>query len=535
VNELAGTGALVRLIVRRDRLLLPAWIGLAALLAFASAASFARLYPTADALRAYAAETAGNPAVVALLGPVFAPTVGGLVAWRWTMQGLAVVGVASLLTMIRHTRGDEEAGRREVLGSAVVGRLAPLAAALLVTGAADLLAGAVVAAGLIGLGLPAAGSIALGLSVAAAGCTVAAIAGVAAQATRGAGAARGIAGGVFVLLYVLRAVGDVSAIDGGPAWPGWLSPVGWTRSVRPFAGEQWWVFGLFGVAVAALCVVAFVLCGRRDLGQELLPEAAGPARAAPYLSSPVALAWRLQRGLLVAWTAAFAVLGVAFGYVVRTVADLLSLNTGLLAFFTGIGGGAPPGDVVFHLYFLTFGPLVAVYAMLATLRVRSEEVTMRADPVLAAGVTRVQFMGSHLLLATLGPLVILGVLGASAGFIYGATGGDVGHQLPRVLAGALVYLPAVWVMVGIAALQLGLAPGRAFIPWVAWLGFGVVDFVHERRLAADWLAGISPFAHVPRVLLGDQLQVAPLVGLLAVAALLVVLGVRAFQTRDLGG
>jgi ABC-2 type transport system permease protein len=534
MNELLGTGALVRLIVRRDRLVLPAWIGLAALLAFASAASFARLYPTAEALQAYAAETASNPAVVALLGPVFAPTVGGLVAWRWTMQGLMVVGVASLLTVIGHTRGDEEAGRRELLGSTVVGRQAPLLAVLLVTSAANLLTAALVAAGLIALGLPATGSIALGLSVAAAGCTVAAIAGLAAQVTRSTGAARGIAGGIFGLLYVLRAVGDVSGIDGGPAWLGWLSPVGWTRSVRPFAGEQWWVFGLFGVAATALWVLAFGLSARRGLGQGLLPEAAGPAGAAPYLSSPVALAWRLQRGMLLAWTAAFGVMGLAFGYVARTVADLLSLNTGLLDFFTSISTSAPPSDVVFHLYFLTFGPLIAVYAILATLRVRSEEVAGRADPVLAAGVTRAHYVGSHLLLAALGPAVILGVLGASAGFAYGMTAGDLGHQLLRVLAGALVYLPAVWVMVGIAALQLGLMPNRAFVPWVAWLGFGLVDFAHERQFVSEWAYRISPFAHVPKVLLGDQLQVAPLIVLLAIAALLVLAGVRAFNRRDLG-
>jgi ABC-2 type transport system permease protein len=298
---------------------------------------------------------------------------GGLVAWRWSIQGLFVVGVASLVSVIRHTRGDEEAGRRELLGATVVGRQAPLVAALLVAGAANLLVAAAVAAGLTGLGLPVVGSVALGLSVAAAGCMVAALAGLAAQVSPSAGVARGIAGGAFALLYLMRAVGDVSGATDGPAWLAWLawlSPVGWLRAVRPFAGEQWWVVGLFGGATAALCVLAFWLCRRRDLGQGLLPEPPGPAAAAPSLSSPVALAWRLQRGMLLAWTATFAVVGIAFGYVARTVADLLGLNPGLLAFFTSISGHAPPSDVVFHLYFLTFGPLVAIYAILARVRDR---------------------------------------------------------------------------------------------------------------------------------------------------------------------
>jgi hypothetical protein len=33
-----------------------------------------------------------------------------------------MVGLISLLTVIRHTRVEEETGRRELLGSAVVGR-----------------------------------------------------------------------------------------------------------------------------------------------------------------------------------------------------------------------------------------------------------------------------------------------------------------------------------------------------------------------------------------------------------------------------
>ncbi len=158
MNALAGTGALIRLILRRDRIVLPIWIVLVALLAIGIAASFAELYPTAQALQAAADEVAGSPAVVALLGPVFAPTLGGLTAWRWTMQGVFLVGLASLLTVIRHTRTEEETGRRELLGATVVGRQAPLSAALMVTLGADLVLAGIVAGGLISVGLPAAGA-----------------------------------------------------------------------------------------------------------------------------------------------------------------------------------------------------------------------------------------------------------------------------------------------------------------------------------------------------------------------------------------
>jgi ABC-2 type transport system permease protein len=118
--------------------LFASWIVLTALLALGSAASFASLYPTAELQQAYATETAGSPAVVALVGPIFAPTLGGVVAWRWTIQGLFLASLASLPIVIRHTRADGQAGRHELLGSTVVGRHAPLTAVLAVTFAANL-------------------------------------------------------------------------------------------------------------------------------------------------------------------------------------------------------------------------------------------------------------------------------------------------------------------------------------------------------------------------------------------------------------
>jgi ABC-2 type transport system permease protein len=158
MNAFTGTSTLIRLILRRDRFALPIWIGIVALLAAGVASSFVTLYKTAEEIQTVVAESAGSPATAALLGPVYAPNVGALVAWRWTMQGVIVLGLFSLFTVIRHTRTDEQAGRHELIGSAVVGRHASLTAALIVTLGADLVLAALVAGLLTGLGLPAAGA-----------------------------------------------------------------------------------------------------------------------------------------------------------------------------------------------------------------------------------------------------------------------------------------------------------------------------------------------------------------------------------------
>jgi ABC-2 type transport system permease protein len=121
----------------------------------------------------------GTPGLLTTLGPVFGATLGAITVWRAGIV-YVIVGLASLFTVIRHTRTDEEAGRRELLGATVIGHNAPLAAILLVTFGADLLLGAALAAGMIGLGLPAAGSVAYGLSMAATGWTFAAVGAVSA-------------------------------------------------------------------------------------------------------------------------------------------------------------------------------------------------------------------------------------------------------------------------------------------------------------------------------------------------------------------
>src|SRR5260370_17507686 len=210
LNSLVGTSALIRLILRRDRIVLLAWVVGFALLVIGVAAAVPGTYPGAQARQAFASETAGNPTEIMTLGPIFDSSIGGITAWRvrgWVALG---IGWSGLLTLIRHTRVEEESGRRELLGSTVVGRDAPLTAALLVTLGASLVRAALTAGGLSCLGLPVAGSIALGFTLAAAGWVLAAISPLFAQLTQSAGAARGLAGGVLTLFYVIRAVGDAA-------------------------------------------------------------------------------------------------------------------------------------------------------------------------------------------------------------------------------------------------------------------------------------------------------------------------------------
>jgi len=527
MTAFTGIGPLVGLIVRRDRLRLALWIGALAAVAAATAVALARLLPTADARALFAAGITGNAAVVALIGPVFdATSIGGLTAWRLGSLGATVVGLMSLLTVVRHTRAEEEAGRRELVGAAAVGRHAALAAALATTAAADLLLAALVAGGLAACGLPLAGSLALGASFATTGWLFAAIAAVAAQLVENARAASAIAGATLGVAYVARAVGDSGR--GALSWLSWASPIGWAQRVRPFAGERWWLCALATAVAAALAALAAVLSARRDLGAGLLRGRPGPATASPRLRSPLALAWRLQRTTLFSWTIAFAAIGAALGGVAHSVADLLDSSPRMRLLIATLGSAGDITDAYFAATFGVLGLVAAGHALQATLRLRSEEEDARAEPVLAASVSRVRWASGHLLFAALGPALALAAAGTAAGLVHGGP-----DDIPRLLAAALAQLPAVCVLVAIAVALFGLAPRYTRASWGALAAFLLLGQLGRLLQLPTWLLDLSPFLHIPH-LPGGPVALTPLLALLAIAAALTAAGLVAFRRRDVG-
>ncbi len=531
-GTLTGTGNLIRLILRRDRFLMPLWVVVFPLVVAGYVTSFSDLFPTPAELQQYADASRGNASFVALYGQLHGSSLGQLVNWRAGFIPV-MVGLASLLTVIRHTRTEEEAGRRELLGATVVGRHAGLAAALISTVGANVVMGVLLAALMIGQQLPTAGSTAMGLEFAAAGAIFATVGAVAAQLTESAGSARGIAITVLGAVYLLRVVGDVSEISGGGlGWAAWLSPIGWVQRLSPYQDEQWaWLLPAV-LVTALLSWVAVALSARRDIGSGLLAARLGPAEAAPSLSTSLALAWRLHRGLLAGWAAAFAALGVVLGGVANGVGDLVGTNQALKDVFARIGGREGLVDAYLVSIMVILGLITAAYAIQATLRLRTEETAGRAEPVLATAVGRLQWAASHLVFAVLGPAVVLLISGLFAGLTYGASIGDVAGQVPRVIAAAAIQLPAVWVLAALAVALVGLLPRLAAVSWGVLVVCLLIGLVGTAIQLNHWLLDLSPFTHIPH-LPGGDVAAMPVVTLLVIAAVFGAAGLAGLRRRDI--
>jgi ABC-2 type transport system permease protein len=527
MSAFTGTGALVRLALRLDRVRLPVWALVIGLLPAGTAAQYLKLYPTPESLQGVSG-VISNPSLVALSGPLFAVSVGGLTAWKIGVTELILAVLMSALTVVRHTRTEEETGRAELLGAGVVGRYAQLSAALITAGLADLAIVVLVALGLIGTGLPAAGGLAMGLSIGLTGLVFAALAALAAQLTEGTRAAIGLATAVLGGGYVLRAVGDT-----GPTWLSWLSPIGWAIRMRPYAGERWWVVGLFAGLGVVLTGVAYLLAGRRDLGAGLLPARPGPAYGAPALRSPLALAWRLHRGTLIGWVVALAVWGVVMGGAAEAISHGFTASQQATDLLARLGGRKGLADAFLAASLGITGLAAAAYTVQATLRLRAEESAGRVEPLLATRVGRLRWAASHLVFALLGTALLMAVTGAAGGLAYGLQVHDAG-QVPRVLGAALVQVPAAWVLAGAGTALFGLAPRLvAALTWAALLACAVLLELGVLLGLSHWFVDASPFGHVPK-LPGSAFTATPLLWLTGVTAVLVAAGLAGFRRRDVG-
>ncbi|MFC4944962.1 ABC transporter permease [Pseudonocardia sp. GCM10023141] len=526
--SLTGTGALIRLGLRRDRVLLPLWIAALVAVAAGSAASVVALYPTAGALAQTATALNATPSLLALYGPLYDPTsLGALAMWKPAGSGAVIVGLLALFTVVRHTRAEEESGRQELLGATVVGRGAELTAALCIAAGTAVVLGLLTAAALLPTGLGVAGAVAFGAAWTGCGLVFAAIGGLVAQLTRSARAARGLGIAAIVVAFGLRAVGDST----GPGWLTWLSPFGWVQLVRAFQGERWWVLLLpVGLAVV-LAAAAHLLDSRRDVDAGMLPDRAGPATASG-LGSALALAWRLQRGVLAGWAVGFLLFGFVLGNVATGAGGLLD-DPQLREIIVALGGQQALTDAFLAVDLGVMGMLAAAYAVQATLRLHGEERALRAEAVLAGPVGRIRWAAGHLVVVGAGTTALMAVAGAAAGWASGLPAGSAGHDALRLAGAALVQLPAIWVLVGVVMVLFGVIPRAVAGAWVMFGAFLLIGELGPVLRAPQWLMDLSPFTHTPR-LPGPDFTATPLVWMALVALVAIAAGLSGIRHRDVG-
>jgi ABC-2 type transport system permease protein len=335
----------------------------------------------------------------------------------------------------------------------------------------------------------------------------------------------GIGGLVLGAAFLVRAIGDV-----GNHAVSWLSPIGWAQKTRPFAGDEWWAFLVIIVATALLAWLASGLARRRDLGAALVAPRPGPARASPSLGAPLGLATRLQRGSVIGWSAGMVALAVSYGSITDSINDFIKDNKSLTDIVAAQGNGTL-AEQYLAMSFRILALVATGFAIQSALRVHGEEAAGRAESVLATPVSRTSWAASHLVLAFGGSLVVLLLSAAAFGVADAAVTGHA-DAIGDAVIGLVAFAPAVWVLVGLVVVLVGVFPRATVVAWGALGVCFVIGMFGQLLDLPTWVQDVSPFQHVPQYPVAD-IDPVPLVLLCAVAVALTAAGLAGLRRRDL--
>lgn len=528
-GTLAGTGTLIRFILRRDRIRLPAWLlGITALLGYVSAV-LSEVYQTRAQLQDAGRFIGGSFGAV-FSGPGYGLddlTLERAIVGAYSLWFFVLTALMNMLLVSRHTRLDEQHGRAELIRANVVGRHAPLTAVLIVAAGANgllaLMVGGAMAANDYGAG----DGLLFGAGIGAVGLVFAGITALTVQVTEYSRTAVGLAGAALGAAWAIRAAGDLIREHGSPL--SWCSPLAWSQQTRPYVDARWWPLLLsLGLATAA-AAAGYAVSTRRDVGAGLVAPRAGRPAAAPWLRSPLAVAFRQQRASLIWWTAALAAAGFLWGAVAESMADPADMDPDRIEMFGGSLDSLVDGYLGVVALFTS--ALAGIMVILSVQTVRGEETKGRVEPVLATATSRWAWLGSHLLVVAVGLVGLLLVVGFTTGVGAALAAGDAGY-VGEMVAAYLVHAPGLLILLGIAALLFGLLPRAIGAAWLV-LGYGMLAGVFGSLLdLPQWAHNVSPMEHAGKPPL-DSIAWPAIPVLTAIAVGLAAAGLAAFRRRDL--
>ena len=501
------------------------------------ALSYVSTYPT-QASRDIVAKTISNGGGInAMMGPALnLGTVAGYTAWK-CLGVLSVLGaVWALLLSTKLLRGEEDAGRWELLAAGQTTRRRAAAQALSGLGIALAAAYTLTAVITIVVGRQAKISIAPGpamyfaLAIVAGAAVFMAGGALASQLASTRRQAAAIAGGALGVFYALRMISDTSL---GLTWLSWLTPFGWVDRLQPLTRPQPLVLIQIVLLTGTTAAAAALLAGRRDLGAAILPERARAKAHTALLNGPVGLTVRLVRPTVLGWFAGVSAFGLLLGIEAKEAAQSLRASPSAKAALARLGG---QGGVVRSYLGVSFLLLAVLVAFIATSQIsaaRREESSGCVEHLLVRPVSRSRWIGGRFAVA----LIVIVVAGLLAGIStwMGVAIGDADTSAPSLLAAGLNVVPPAICLLGIGILALGtlprLANGIAYtvLAWsflVELLG-GIVSTNH-------WFLDTSLFHHM-RPAPASPPDWTSGVMMIALGAVAAALGTVALRRRDMAG
>ncbi|MGE2719034.1 ABC transporter permease [Mycolicibacterium celeriflavum] len=515
-----GTVDLLLLALRRDKVRLTVWIAaLTSLMAYAPAA-LELAYPE-ELQRLTRVELLKTPAGMMMGGPMFGRNetdLGAMMANEMMLTLIVATSILAILTVIRHTRAEEESGAAELVLSSVVGRYARTAAALVLVGAVNAVLVVTLTLAMVVNSLDLVDAAAMSLGVSGVAMVFGSVAAVTAQLWRQARTASGAAMGALAVAAVVRGVGDV--INNSGSALSWFSPIAWAQQMRAFVDLRWWPLVLLVALTGGLIALAAALEGRRQYDDGTLPSSGESPDARP-IKRVLGLHLTLQRGQTIGWTIGLFLGGLAFGSMTKSLLDAAETNEVIQRVIQQQGTDSAQTTMTQFL-----AAAATAYVVGAVLRVYTDEERGLGEVVLAGSVSRWRWLFTAVGSALLGSVLLMFVAGLGNGLGAGVTVGDAATVVRLTVAG-FAYVPAMAVMAGIAALAVAVRR-----PWIAWLAVAAVVvtlYLGPLLRLPRWLIDLSP---VSRTTAPSDYPVTALIVMVLVGAALTWFAGALYRRRD---
>jgi ABC-2 type transport system permease protein len=394
---------------------------------------------------------------------------------------IITASILSILTVVRHTRAEEESGAAELVLSSVVGRHARTYAALIVVGGVNAILAVTMTAAMAATGFSVVDTVAMCVGITGVSMVFGATTAVTAQLWRQGRAATGAAMAALALAALIRGIGDV--IDNSGSALSWFSPIAWAQQMRPFVDLRWWPFALLVLLAVGLIALAVVLENSRQYDDGVIPSSGEHPNAQP-IHTVFGLHLRLQRGQTIGWSVGLFLSGMAFGSMTKSLLDAAEANELLQRVLAQQGT-----DGVYTTLTQFLAAAATAYVVSGVLRVRGDEESGLGETVLAGSVSRWRWLVTALGSTVVGSTVLMFFAGIGMGLGAGLTINEP-QTIWRLTLAALAFVPAMAAMAGVAALAVALRQ-----PWIGWLT--VTFVVTSLYLGAllrlpQWLLDASP-------------------------------------------
>ena len=519
-SPFTGIGTLLKLALRRDRVRLSVWLAVLTLMMVYAPNAIRLAYP-GDEQRLARVNLLKTPAGMMLGGPMFGvdeTDLGVMMANELTLTLTIATSILAILTVIRHTRAEEENGSAELVLSSVVGRYARTAAALTLVGGLNAVLALTMTVAMASTGFAVVDTAAMCLGITGVATVFGAVAAVTAQIWRQARTASGAALATLAVAALVRGAGDV--IDNSGSALSWLSPIAWAQQMRPFVDLRWWPFGLLVILAAGLMALAAGLESRRqyDAGTIGATDEKPGARA---ITGPLRLHLALQRGQTIGWAVGLFAAGLVFGSMTKALLDAAKTNELIARLLSTTGN-----DGIYTTMTQFLAAAASAYVVSAVLRVYADEQNGLGEPVLAGAVSRRRWLLGAVGSALAGAAFLMFCAGLGNGLGAGLTLGEPG-TIVRLTLAALAYLPALAVVAAIAALAVAL---RA--PWIAWLAVTFVImalYLGALLRLPRWLIELSP---VGQTTVPSSFPALALIVMLVIATALAATAGWIYRNRD---